>query len=346
MLIENALRTVSMTKHFYKDYYSEIALNLANLYYLVVALAMALPIQGLTQDYPTKPIRLVVPFAPGGTTDILARLIGEKLRAKWGQPVIVENRAGATGNIGTELVSRAAPDGYTLLFTPGGPLVLNRSLFAKLPFDPDAFVPIGLIARIPNVLVVNPELKMEGVQQLINFAKANPDKLNYSSQGIGSVAHLVAESFKAMANVKIVHIPYKGSAPALAAVLSGEASMGFLELSGVLQHVQAGKLHVLAVGSEKRNPFLPNVPALSEVLPGFVSISWFGMVAPPATPPAITAKLSAAIVEILKQPDLEKWLRDRTLEGIGGSPAEMATFMREDKGRYERLIRTLGITPE
>ena len=310
---------------------------------LAAAAAFAFSVQA--QDYPSSPIKFVVPSAPGATTDALARIVGEQLQRKWGQPVIVENRAGAGGNIGAEYAIKANPDGYTLLFSYPAPVVVNKSLYAKLSFDPDGFVPVSLVGTAPLVLAVPPKVAAKSVQELIAFAKANPDRLNYASQGSGTTGHLAAELFKSMAGVSIVHVPYKSSAPAQTALLSGEVDMMLVELSSVLPQISAGKLRALAVGSEKRNPFLPEVPAMAEVLPGYVALTWFGVVAPPKTPPAIVNKLAAAVGEALKQPDVAKKLRGMTVDAIGSTPAEMALFMRQERERWANVIRFAKVAP-
>ncbi len=294
------------------------------------------------QDYPVKPVKFVVPYAPGGTGDLLARIFAEKMQARLGQPFIVENRAGANGNIGMESVSRAPGDGYTVLFTPSEPLVINRTLYAPLSFDADGFVPISVLASTPLVLLVHPKVGVDNVAQLIAFAKANPERLNYSSQGKGSTAHLTAELFGSMAGVKLVHIPYQGGGPALAALLAGQVDMMFVVLSSALPHIRTGKVKVLAVGSEQRNAALPEVPAMSSVLPGFASSNWFGMVAPAGTPQAIAARLSAVGVEILKQPDVAKRLFDLSLDTIGSAPADMGLTLKQDTERWARVIRITG----
>lgn len=294
------------------------------------------------QDYPVKPVKFVVPYAPGGTGDLLARIFAEKMQARLGQPFIVENRAGANGNIGMESVSRAPGDGYTVLFTPSEPLVINRTLYAPLSFDADGFVPISVLASTPLVLLVHPKVGADNVAQLIAFAKANPERLNYSSQGKGSTAHLTAELFGSMAGVKLVHIPYQGGGPALAALLAGQVDMMFVVLSSALPHIRTGKVKVLAVGSEQRNAALPEVPAMSSVLPGFASSNWFGMVAPAGTPQAIAARLSAVGVEILKQPDVAKRLFDLSLDTIGSAPADMGLTLKQDTERWARVIRITG----
>ncbi len=311
---------------------------------LASALAFALSVRA--QDYPGNPIKIVVPSAPGATTDALARIIADQFQRKWGQPVIVDNRAGAAGNIGAEYAIKANPDGYTLLFSYPAPLVVSKSLYAKLSYDPDAFVPVSLAGTAPLVLAVHPKVAANSVRELIALAKTNPNRLNYASQGSGTTGHLAAELFKSMAGVNIVHVPYKSSAPAQTDLLSGQVDMMLVELSSVLQYISAGKLRALAVGSEKRNPFLPDVPAMSEVLPGFVALTWFGMVAPPRTPSAIVNKLSAAVVEALQQPDVAKRLHGLTLNAIGSTPEEMALFMRQERERWGSVIRFANVKME
>ena len=309
---------------------------------LALAFVGFLSTTAFAQDYPVKPVKFVVPYAPGGTGDLLARIFAEKMQARLGQPFIVENRAGANGNIGMESVSRAPGDGYTVLFTPSEPLVINRTLYAPLSFDADGFVPISVLASTPLVLLVHPKVGVDNVAQLIAFAKANPERLNYSSQGKGSTAHLTAELFGSMAGVKLVHIPYQGGGPVLAALLAGQVDMMFVVLSSALPHIRTGKVKVLAVGSEQRNAALPEVPAMSSILPGFASSNWFGMVAPAGTPQAIAARLSAVGLEILKQPDVAKRLFDLSLDTIGSSPADMGLSLKQDTERWARVIRITG----
>jgi tripartite-type tricarboxylate transporter receptor subunit TctC len=288
-------------------------------------------------DYPTRTITIVVPAAAGGGLDRVVRLIAEKLRAKWGQPVVVENRGGAGGVIGTEFVARAAPDGYTYLFAGTGQLVIDRA--TKVNYDPEAFAPVSLVTTAPNVLVVNSSVPATSVQELIALAKADPDRLNYASQGIGTTQHLSVEYLKSLAGINIVHVPFSGGAPALVALLGGQVEVMFTEISGVLQNIRTGKLRALAVGSEMRNALLPDVPAMSEVLPDFVSMTWQGMVAPPGTPPAITTMMSEAIAETVKQPDVAKQLIESSLDSIGSTPAEMASFMQVERARWRKVVR-------
>lgn len=314
---------------------------------LFLVAALALPPAAWAQDFPTRPIRIIVPVPPSGAADTLARLIGEKLTAKWGQPVIVENRSGAGGNIGAELVYNAPPDGYTLLLSPPGPLAINKSLYKKLAYDPDEFVPVSVIAANPNVLLVHPKVPVTTVKEMIDYAKAHPGKLNYASSGAGSTTHLAGELFKRQAGVQITHIPYKGGPSAYADLMSGHVDLMFQGLATALPQIQDGKLRVLAVGSEGRHAALPNVPALAEALPGFVSVSWSGLVAPPKTPMAIVNRISAAISEALKPQALGKQVKGFDARDlIISSPAEAAKFTKEEKERWAALIKSTGISAD
>lgn len=312
---------------------------------ILLTTALVFSLSAGAQDYPTKPITIIVPVAPGGGVDRSARIVAEKLREKWGQSVIVENRPGATGNIGAERVAKASPDGYTLLAATVAQFVINKRLFAKLNYDPDAFVPISVITASPLVLVVNAKVAADSVPEFIALANANPNRLSYASQGSGSTAHLTAEWFKLMTGAKIVHVPYKGVPPALADMFGARVDMTLLDLGNTLPYIRAGKLRALAVCSERRDPLLPDVPAMSEILPGFVASSWFGIVASPGTPPAIADKLSTAIAEALHKPDGKKQF-DLGLEVIGNTPAEMALFMRQETERWGNMIRITGATVE
>jgi tripartite-type tricarboxylate transporter receptor subunit TctC len=309
----------------------------------VASLALALSF-AQAQDYPSRPIRIVVPYPAGGSADLLPRIFAEKLGAKWGQPLLVENRPGAGGNIGAEFVYRAEPDGYTLFASAPGPLVVNQNLYRKLALDPAQFVPVSIMAAIPNVLLVNPKVPAKSVAELIAYAKANPDRLNYGSQGSGSTAHLTAELFKlAAGGLKITHIPYKGSAPAMTALLGGEIDLMFDNLGVTLPHVKSGRLRILAVGSEKRIASLPDVPSMSEILPGFVSVAWFGIVAPPKTPTAVAHKLSAAVAEALRERDVLDRLAALSAEPVGGTPEETAAFMKQEEARWKRVIEAAQV---
>ena len=291
-------------------------------------------------------MRILVPFPPGGAADALPRILSEKLSARFGHAFVVENRAGATGAIAGELLSRAEPDGYTFMSTPPAPLVINPFLFTRLPYDPTQFVPVTVMASIPSVLLVNPKVQAASVQELVGLARARPGQLNYASQGTTSVSFLTTEMFLAAAGgLKIQHVPYKGTGPALAATLAGEADLFFDNLGTSLPHVRSGRLKALAVCGERRHAALPDVPAMSELYPGFVSIAWFGMVAPPRTPSAIAERLYAAMAEALKSPEVRKRLNDLSAEPIAMPPAEMARFMKADAERWRQVISAAGVKP-
>jgi len=308
---------------------------------LFLALACA---AAQAQDWPARPVRIIVPFPPGGSADLMPRSVVEKLAEKWGQPVIVENRPGAAGNIGADAVFKADPDGYTLLSAPPPPLVINRLLYAKLTYDSTQFVPITVIGAIPNVLLVHPKVNANTLQEFIALAKANPGKLNYASQGSGTTSHLTAELLKSMAGgLQITHIPYKGSAPALADLLGGQVDMMCDNLGASMPHVRSGRLKVLAVASPRRVGSLPEVPALAETLPGFEAVAWFGIVAPPKTPPAVAEKISLAVKEALALPEVQKRLVELSAQPMGLTPAETAAYMRSETERWGAVIRSAGV---
>ncbi len=309
-----------------------------------LALACALfAMPASAQEYPAKPIHIIVPLAAGGGTDLLARVLAAKLRDRFGQPVTVENRSGAAGNIGADVVFRAPPDGYTLLFTQPGPLVVNKALYAKLAFDPEQFVPVALVSQQDIMLAVNPKVPANTLQELIAYAKANPGKLNFGSSGAGSAPHLAAELFSSMAGVKMVHVPYKGSGESQAATLAGQVDLTFFAFSSALRHVKAGKLRAIAVTATKRNAQLPGTPSISEVIPGYSATSWTALVAPPGTPAAVAGKLAQAVTEIVRQPDVQSRLVDAGDESFDLSQAQMAAFLKEEAQRWGTLIRSLGI---
>jgi tripartite-type tricarboxylate transporter receptor subunit TctC len=299
------------------------------------------------QDYPSRAVRIIVPFPAGGTADVMPRIFAEKISQKFGQPFTVENRAGAAGNIGAEAVYRAERDGYTLLSAPPPPFVINPSLYPKLPFDPTQFTPISIMGAVPNGAIVNAKVPFNTLQELIAYAKANPGKLNYASQGSGTTSHLTAELFKSMAGgLNIQHVPYKGTAPALTDLVGGQVELMFDNLGVSLPQVRGGKLRILGVATERRIAALPNVPAIAETLPGFVSIAWFGVAAPPKTPAAVAERLSSAIAEAVKLPDVQKRLADLSAEPIANTPAQMAQFMREDAERWRKVIVSAGVKAE
>lgn len=316
------------------------------LYLSAAALALAAlfsPV--LAQNYPTKPIRMIVPFPPGGTTDILARVAGQKITEAFGQQVIVDNRPGAGGNIGTELVAKSAPDGYTLLTDPGSTLTINPSLYAKLPYDVlKDFAPVTIIAAVPNLLVVHPSLPVKSVRDLIILAKARPGQLNYASTGAGQSTHLSMELFKTMAGINVVHIPYKGSSPALADLLGGQVSLMFDNMPSSLPHVKAGKLRALAVSTLKRSPAMPQLPTVAESgLPGFEVSVWFGVLAPAGTSRDIVSKLNSAIVKSLQSPDVRERLAGQGAEAIGNTPEQFTAQMQRDLVKWAKVVKDSGV---
>jgi len=311
--------------------------------FLILSLvALVFPVHA--QEWPARAVRIVVPFPAGGSADLLPRVIGEKLSEKWGQAVIIENRPGAAGNIGADAVFKAEPDGYLLLSAPPPPLVINRLLYPKLSYDSTQFVPMTVIAAIPNVLLVHPKVGVGTVAEFIALVKNNPGKLNYASQGNGTTSHLTAELFKSMSGgLQITHVPYKGTAPALADLLAGQVEMMCDNLGVSLPHVRSGRLKALAVASSKRISTLPDIPALAETLPGFESVAWFGVVGPPKTPAAIAEKVASSIREVLNLPDVQRRLAEFSAEPMGLSPAETAAFMKLETERWGAVIRSAGV---
>lgn len=312
----------------------------------LAAFAGAAVAPAAAQDYPNKTIRIVVPLAPGGGTDTLARIIANKLKDSLGQAVIVENRPGAAGNLGADIVFKSPPDGYTLLFTQPGPLVVNKSLYAKLPFEPEKFVPIALVSRQDIMLAAHPDVPVKDLKELIAYAKANPGKLNFGSSGAGSAPHLAAEMFNSMARVKMVHVPYKGAGESMTATLSHQVDLTFFAFSTALPNAKAGKLRAIAVGNTKRNPALPDVPSISEVLPGYDATSFTAFVAPPGTPPAIQQKLARAIADAVRQPDVTGRMKDAGDEVFDSTPEQMAAFLRAETERWAKVIKDAGITAQ
>jgi tripartite-type tricarboxylate transporter receptor subunit TctC len=289
-----------------------------------------------------KPVRIVVPFPPGGTADLLVRMSAERLPALIGQPVLVENRGGASGNLGAEFVARAEPDGTTLLASPPHILTINHLLY-KLNFDPRKFVPVGMIAAYPNILLANPSLKASNVEELIALARSQPGKLNIASQGNGTSTHLAAELFKQLAQVDMTHVPYKGTAPAMTDLLGGQVDLMFDNLITAMPHVKAGKLKLLGVGGEKRVAAFPDVPAIGERLPGFRSETWMAIVGPPGMPAAVADRLSAALSRVVNEADFRRRLAELQAEPVGNSPAEMAEVIRQETARWAEVIRVARI---
>ena len=296
------------------------------------------------EDYPDRPVRIVVPFAAGGTADAIPRLVGDWLSRKWGQPVVIENRTGAGGNIGAEAVYHSPPDGYTLLASPPPPLVINQNLYPNLGFDPARFEPIIVMAHVPNALIVNPtKLKASSVAELVEELQKNPDKVTAATQGIGTTSHLTAELFQVMAKVKMRFIPYRGSAPALQGLLAGDVDLMFDNLGVSLPLVESGQLRLLAVASAQRLPSLPDVPAIAEMFPGFEAVAWYAIVAPPGTPKSTLGKINADVDEALRQPELQNHLRKLSAVPFGGSPERAANYMRQEIERWGNVIKAAEI---
>ena len=295
------------------------------------------------QTYPSRPIRIVVPLPPGANGDLMPRILGQHLSARLGQPVVIENRSGAAQNLGAEYVFRAEPDGQTLLATPQGPLVISPSFVPKLGFEPAQFVPITIMAKLPYILVVHPKVPVATLAELIAYAKAHPGKLNIGSPGLGSSSHLTGEMLKLAAGIEMTHVPYVGLAPALTDLLAGHTDVMIANLDSSLSQVQEGKLRGLAVTGETRAPELPGVPAIAESYPEVVSTSWFAVVAPPRTPVAIAGKLSQSFAEILREPEIEKKWREMTLTPVGGTPDEVAAFLKAETERWRKVIVSGGI---
>jgi len=312
----------------------------------VLAAVAGLPTGLAGEDYPQRAVKIIVPYPAGGSADVLPRILGDWLSRKWGQPVLIENRAGAGGNVGGEAAALAAPDGYTLLATPPGPLAINQNLYPRLPFDPAAFVPVTIMARIPNALLVNPKVPAATVAELIAYARAHPGKLSYASQGNGTTSHLAGEQFKLAAGVDIVHVPYRGSAPALNGLVGGEVDLMFDNLGVSLGLVSGGALKLLAIASDQRLPALAQVPTLAETLPGFASQTWFAIAAPPRTPPALAARISGEFAAALRQPEVIARLAALSAEPVGTDPAATAAFIGEEIARWDKVIKTAGIKIE
>ncbi|HMH17625.1 MAG TPA: tripartite tricarboxylate transporter substrate binding protein [Burkholderiales bacterium] len=299
------------------------------------------------QDYPSKPVRIVVPFAPGGPNDIIVRLVAQKLTEAWGQPALVENRAGAGGNIGTDAVAKATPDGYTLLSVGPGSLIINP-LLGKVPYDTARdFAPVTLMARAPNALVAHPSLPANSVKELITLARLQPGRINYGSGGNGSTPHLAGALFASMAGIELTHIPYKGTAPAMADLIGGQVQIAFLGIPTVLPHVKSGKLRVLAVTGKRRSPELPGVPTVDEAgVPGYELSPWYGLLAPAGTPREIVARLAAEVTKIMRAADITEKLAVQGAEVAGGSPEEFAAVIQADILTWGRVIKSTGIHSE
>lgn len=312
------------------------------------AVVMLLLAQALAaQSYPTRPIRLIIPYPPGGPTDFVGRIIGQKVSQSLGQQVVVDNRPGAGTIIGSELVARAAPDGYTLLFGTGGGTFLAPLMLPKVPYDPHRdFAPISMLVQSPQVLVVHPSVAANSVSELVALAKAKPGALNFASVGTGTSPHLGGELFQSLTAAKIVHVPYKGTAPAMTDLIAGQVQMMFTSMPTVLAHVKAGRLRLLGTGGTKRSAVIPDTPSIAETVPGFELVTWYGIFAPVRTPDEIVRKLNAEIVKALADPESRDRLTAQGLEPAPMTPQELRRYTEQDSSRWARLIKAAGIKGE
>src|SRR5262245_2163353 len=315
---------------------------------LCASAALAISAGVCAQGYPSKPIRMIVAYPPGGGTDIVGRTVAQKLGEALGQSVVVENRGGASGNIGTELAARAAPDGYTILMGNVAPNAINASLFRNLPFDPVAdFAPVTLVASTPNVLVVHPSTPARTVKEVVALARAKPGALNFASAGVGSSSHLAGELFRVLARAEIVHVPYKGAGSAMVDVLSGQVQLYFATMPAAMPHVKSGKLAPVAVTSARRSRALPEVPTIAESgVPGYEASTWYGLLAPAHTPQAAIARLHDATVKILSDAALREKLANQGFEPVGDTPEEFAAYIKSEIGKWGKVIREAEIMAE
>lgn len=318
---------------------------------LAAALALAASLVGASalaqEPFPSRLVKVIVPFPPGSTLDVLTRIMTDQLAQKWGQPVVVENVSGGGGNIGTERFARSTPDGYTLLFAPPGPFTINPMIFKDVNFDPTKFAAVSLLAKVPNVLLTKNDIGASSMRELIALAKANPGKLTYASQGVGSTAFLAAKLLEARAGIEMVHVPYRGAGPALADIVAGHVDMMFDTIVTSLPLHRASKAKILAIANDQRSRALPDVPTIAEsALPGFRSASWFAVAAPPGTPAAIAEKISRNIAELMRKPDVDAKLRELQLDPIGSSPPEAVKFFDEETALWSKVIKDAHVTPQ
>jgi tripartite-type tricarboxylate transporter receptor subunit TctC len=310
----------------------------------LLTLAVAAVAQSAWADYPERPITLIVPWAPGGSTDILARAIGEQLTKSMGQTIVVDNRAGASGNIGSQMVAKAKPDGYTLLIGSMSTHAMNPALMSNMPFKgADDFTPIALVANVINTMVVNPSVPAKNLKEFIAYAKANPGKLAYASAGGGSTNHLSAEMFKKAAGIEMLHVPYKGGSPAVLATVANETQVLFSAGTQTLPHVKAGKLNLMAVTEPKRSKLLPSVPTVAEDLPGYEMSVWYAVFGPVGMPRDMVTKLNAEINKALAMPELRARMDAIGVDVVISTPEQLATQLKQDTERYGKVIKDLGI---
>jgi tripartite-type tricarboxylate transporter receptor subunit TctC len=302
---------------------------------------------GRAQDaYPSRLVKVILPSAPGSTTDLLARMIADQLSQKWGKPVIVENISGAGMSIGAAQAFRAAPDGHTLFISPPSPVTFMKLLYPDIGFEPAQFTPISLLVRVPNALVVRKDFPAASVRELVAYAKANPGKITYASQGAGSTAHLSANLIELLAGIEMVHVPFRGAVPALNAVMAGHVDFFFDTVTTSVPQHRAGNARIIAVGSTERAPVVPEAPPVSETLPGFRSVTWFAMTGPPGLAPALASKINQAVAESLGRPEISERLQRLTLEPMPGSPADAARFFAEEIALWGKVIKERNVKAE
>src|SRR5207249_2326471 len=309
-----------------------------------VGMLLLLPANSAQAQFPTRAVKMVVPFPGGGINDILARIVGDKLQSKWAQPMVIENKTGAGGNIGADLAYHAEPDGYTLLLSPPGPLAINRSLYRQLSYKPQEFVPITVVGAVPNVVIVRKELPVNSLKQLIDYVKANPGKVSVGSQGSGGTPHLTAMMFQRMTDTHMVHVPYRGETLVLNDMVGGHVDVFFGNIAGVRALFREGRVKVVAVADTQRAPEMPEVPTTAEAgLPGLVSTAWFAFAGPPRMAPALQSEIANAAIAVIGAPDVQEKFRAASVEPIGNSPAEAAAFIAQEAQRWGEVIRANNI---
>jgi tripartite-type tricarboxylate transporter receptor subunit TctC len=302
------------------------------------------PALASAQAFPSKPVKIVVPFAAGGTTDVVARLLAQKLTEAWGQSVIVENKAGAGGNIGADFVAKAPADGYTMLMTSGSIVTANQYIYKNLTYDPARdLVPVTNVATGPLLVTVHPAVPVKDLKEFIAYAKANPKKVNFGSAGVGTQTHLAGENFAHAAGIDITHVPYKGESAALTDLIGGQIQMVAPNLGGAIQHIQQGKIRALAVTSKERAPQIPDVPAVSEIIPGFENAGWFGLMAPAGTPREVIDRVYRDSARILNSDDFKARLTQIGMMPVANTPAEFGAAIREESARWEKVVKDRGL---
>lgn len=308
--------------------------------------ALAFAAAASAQQYPTRPIKVISPWSPGGPAEALARVVTTKMSESLGQPIVIESRGGANGEIGTAAVATSAPDGYTILLSHLGPTAISPALKKSLPYDPvKDFEPISQVVAGPTLLVVRNDLPVKTVKELIDHAKANPGKLSYGSVGIGSTTHLAGEMLNMTAGIDTIHVPYKGSTPILVDLMGGRVDMAFIGISGSIQQAKAGQVRAIAISTLKRSPNFPEIPAVSETVPGFELNSWYGMMVPAGTPKPIVNRLQQELAAALKKPDVVEWMKQNGLDPVGSTPEEHAAHIRAELAKWAKIVNDAKIAP-